>query len=190
MKLHHLQTHYPSIFTTEEAGSLGVSPQLLQHYHNKGLIERSSHGVYRFSDTLGISLESQIKEILKAVPHGIVSHKTALRLYGLTEEAPPHIDLIVPDKNIPKRKLDDVQLHPFAAALLKNGIIYLRGIRVTSLERTLVDLLRAGEPLSFVIAAFREAQSKKLKPKLPSIRRLGVLLHAKAKTNLFLEALL
>ncbi len=94
------------------------------------------------------------------------------------------------DRNIPKRKLEDVQLHPFAIGLLRNGITSLRGIRITSLERTFVDLLRAGEPLSFILAAFREAQSKKLKPSLTRIRNLGSQLHAKARVALFLEALL
>jgi hypothetical protein len=74
--------------------------------------------------------------------------------------------------------------------MMKNGIKTLRGMRVTVLERTFVDLLRAGESLSFLIAVFREAQNRKLKPSIPKIRRLGDLLHAKARTDHFLEALL
>lgn len=190
MKLERLREKHSQIFTTSEANTLGVSPQLLRHYLAKGLIERASHGVYRFPSNYGLDLESQIKELLKAAPQAIISHKTALRLYGLTEETPAQIDLLVPDKNIPKRKFEDVKLHPLAAGLMRNGLTSLRGIRITSLERTLIDLLRAGEPLSLVMAAFRDAQNKKMKPSLTRIRKLGSQLHAKAKTALFLEALL
>lgn len=185
-----IQAKHPHIFTTSEANALGVSSQLLRHYLLKGLIERASHGVYRFPSASGLDLESQIKELLAGVPQAIVSHKTALRLYGLTEDNPPQIDLLVSDKNIPKRKLEDVRLHPSAAGLLRYGLTNLRGIPITSLERTLVDLLRFGEPLSMVIAAFREAQAKNMKPSLTRIRKLGSLLHAKARVAILLEALL
>jgi predicted transcriptional regulator of viral defense system len=190
VKIDQLRSRYPHVFTTAEARSAGVSPQLLKHYLVKGLIERASHGLYRFPSDYGLDLESQLRELLKAIPQAAVSHRTALRLYGLTEEAPPKIDLLVPDKNIPKRKLEDVELHAVAASLLRNGLTSIRGIRVTCVERTCVDLLRDGEPLSFVIAVFREAQSKKLKPSLVRVRRLGAQLRAKEKANLFLEALL
>lgn len=189
-KLETLRLKYPVHFTTTEAASLQISPQLLKYFLTKGHIERASHGVYRFPNEWDMSLEFQIKEILKAVPHGIISHKTALRLYGLTEEAPAQIDLIVSDKNIPKRKLEDVCLHPLAKSLIKNGITRLNGMHITSLERTLIDLLRNGEPMSFVIATYKEAQSKKLKPSLTRLKTLGKQLHAKAKIKLFLEALL
>lgn len=190
MKLDKLRLKHPELFTTIDARSQGVSPQLLKHYLTQGLIERVSHGVYRFPSNNDISLESLIQETLKAVPQGVISHRTALRLFGLTEDAPAEIDLLVPDKNIPKRKLENVKLHPVVQRMMRHGVMTQHGIKVTCIERTLVDLLRGGEPLSLVITAFREAQNKKLKPSLAKIRRMGVLLHAKAKTDLFLKALL
>jgi len=190
VKLEKIRQNYPEFFTTAEAKKVGVSPQLLKHYLTKGLIERASHGVYRFPSDYGFDLENLIHETLKAVPQGIISHKTALKLYGLTDKAPPNIDLTVPDKNVPKRKLENVKLHPVVQRMMRQGIQTVRKIRVTTVERTLVDLLRTGEPLSFVIETFREAQAKNLKPSLAKIRKLGTALHAKAKTELFLEAIL
>jgi len=190
VKLEKLRLKHPDLFTTADARAAGVSPQIVKHYLTQGLVERVSHGVYRFPSEHLPDLESLVLEIQKAVPQAVASHKTALRLYGLTEEAPADLDFLVPDNNIPKRKLENVNLHPIVGRMMKHGISKLREIRLTSLERTFVDLLRAGDPLSLIINAFREAQSQGLKPSLPKIRKLGTLLHAKAKTDIFLKALL
>lgn len=66
--------------------------------------------------------------------------KSALKLYGLTEDDPPAIDLMVPESNVPKKKMEDVKLHTVADHLFKEGLTKVRGISVTSLERTIVDI--------------------------------------------------
>jgi predicted transcriptional regulator of viral defense system len=183
VKIDRLRSRFSRVFTTAEARSAGVSPQLLRHYLGKGWVERAGHGLYRFPSDEDLDLESQIHELLKAVPQAVISHRTALRLFGLTEEAPPKIDLIVPDKNVPKRRLEDVELHPVAASLLRSGLTRVRGIPVTGIERTCVDLLRDGESISFVLSVFREAQEKNLKPSLVRIRKLGAQLRAKERAG-------
>lgn len=190
MKLSTLKAKNLSIFTATQAKKCGISPQLLAHYQKKGLIERVSHGVYRLTDEpAAFDLESLIAEKLKAIPRGVIGLKTALRLYGLTEEVPGEIDILVPSTNIPKRKLEDVLLHPTKAEIYRTDVKKLHGIPVTSLERTLVDLLRTGEPLSTVLNAYREAKAKKLSISLTKLKKLGTLFHARRKVDMLVEAL-
>lgn len=191
MKLDVLKKKGKSAFTTAEASRLGISPQLLRHYLNKGLIEKSSHGVYRLADAASYGdFEQLLLEALKAIPQGIVGMKTALRLHGLTEELPETIDIMVPRNNIPKRKLEDISIHACPTELYKEDAIKIGKIPVTSLERTLIDLLRSGEPLSVALNAYREARAKKKAVSLPKLRKLSVLLRAKEKTAALLEAIL
>lgn len=191
MKLQILKRKGKTAFTTAEASKLGISPQLLHHYVNRGLIEKSSHGVYRLADAASFGdFQQLLLEALKAIPQGIIGMKTALRLHGLTEELPETIDILVPRNNIPKRKLEDISIHPCPTDLYKEDAIKIGKIPVTSLERTLIDLLRAGEPLSAVLNAYREARAKKKTVSLPKLKKLSVLLRAKAKTAAFLEAIL
>lgn len=179
------------IFTAKEAKRLGISPQLLAHHRNSGLIERISHGVYRFTDqSPAYDLETLAKEALKVIPHGIIGMKTALRIHGLTEELPPDIDVIVPMNNIPKRKLENISLHPTKTEIYKEDVKKISGIPVTSLERTLVDLLRAHEPMAFILRAYQEARAKKLAISLTKLRKLGQLFHAKHRVESFIEAVL
>ena len=191
MKLSALKAKNLSIFTSVQAKKNGISPQLLTHYIKKGLIERISHGVYRLTDEpAAFDLESLIAEKLKAVPRGVIGLKTALRLYGLTEEIPGEIDIIVPSTNIPKRKLEDVLLHPTKTEIYRTDVKTLRGIPVTSLERTFVDLLRAGESLSMVLNAYRDAKGKKLSISLTKLKKLGTMFHTRRKVDMLVEAIM
>lgn len=191
MKLDLLKSKKIDLFTTAQARHEGISTNLLAHYLKKGLIERVSHGVYRIPNPgAGADLELLILETLKAVPHGIIGYKTALRFYGLTEEVSPNIALIVPSTNVPKRKLVDVELHSVKAQLYKKSVRKIRGILVTSLERTLVDLLRTGESLSSILKICREARAKRMQLSLTKIKMLGKAFRAKKKSLNLIEALL
>lgn len=191
MKINALNNSNLSTFNTAQARKLGISPQLLAHYLKKGLIERISHGVYRLThQPAAFDLESIIKEKLKAIPRGVIGLKTALRLYGLTEDAPGEIDILVPSRNIPKRQLEDVVLHSVKTEIYRMDVKRLRGIPVTSLERTFVDLLRTGESLSTVLNAYRAAQGKNLSISLTKLKKLGGVFHAGSKVNTLIEALI
>ena len=191
MKLQSLKKKGKLAFTTKEAARSGVSPQLLRHYLSKGLIEKSSHGVYRFAEPSSFaSFEQLLLEALKAVPQGVVGMKTALRLHGLTEELPESIDLIVPRTNIPKRKLVDVKLHPSPTDCYREDVLKIGAVPVTSIERTLVDLLRHGEPLSLAIRVYKEAQAKRKPVSLTKLKKLAATFRTKRKLAAFLEAIL
>lgn len=177
-------------FTVKEAKNCGVSPQLLRHHMVSGLLERVSHGVYRFASDSDYDLDTLITQALKAIPQGVIGMKTALRLHGLGEELPGEIDIIVPNNNIPKRKLENIQIHPAKPEIYKEGLVKIRGIPVTVIERTLVDLLRTKESMAFVLRIYQEAKSKRINVSLTKLKKLGMLFHARQRVESFIEAVL
>jgi predicted transcriptional regulator of viral defense system len=185
-----------SLFSTKEARSLGVSPQLLALYLKKGFVEKVSHGIYRLTENENqflseTSLEAIITEKIKIIPKGVIGFKTALRLYGLGEVLSSEIDIIVPSDNVPKRQLEDVKLYPVPKNVHKISTKVINHIRVTSLERTLVDLMRR-EEMSFseLVSIYKEAQKKKIPVSLSKMKGLSKKLYAKKAMEIFLKVLL
>lgn len=190
MKLSALKKKGKTLFTTAQAMKFGVSPQMLRYYLKKGELVRLSHGVYTFAESQGFDLESIIREKLISIPQGVIGLKTALRLYDLTEELPRDIEIIVPENNVPKRRLEDVHLYIVSRELARTAVTKVRGIPTTTLERTLIDLLKFGEPLSTVLRAIEEARKKRKQVSLTELKKLSVKLRAKAKVGRLLEALI
>lgn len=190
MKLTALKNKGFKTFNLAQAKRYGVTPSLLTHYIKKGLVSRVSHGLYRFSDDAPIDFESLLREKLKAIPQGIIGFQTAIRFYGLGEELPGEIDVIVPSTNIPKRKLEDVILHAAKTEIHKVDVKRVRGVRITSLERTIVDLLRTGASTSQAVSIYNQAKTKRLQVSLTKLKKLGSLFRAKRKVDAFIGAVL
>ncbi len=176
-------------FSVSYALKKGVSQRMLLYYFKKGILIRLSHGVYAFPEKLEIDFESLVKEKLTQAPQGVLGMKSALKLYGLTEDDPPQIDLMVPESNVPKKKMEDVKLHSVADHLFKEGVFKVRGIPVTSLERTIVDILkRKGLPKDGRVIIL-EAQRKNIKIDFGEVERLSTLFKVKSKFISLMENL-
>ncbi len=188
MKIQSLRKKVKAVFTVAQAKKVGVSRQLLAHYVKKAFIERVSYGVYRFVETKTIDFESTLKEIMTIIPYGVIGLKTALRIYDLTEELPDKIDIIVPKENVPKRALKDVKLYRVKKNLYKKYVINVRGLPVTSIERTIIDLLRCNEPLSSILEIIRAAQVRGISLSFSKIKKLALPFRVKNKVELLLEA--
>lgn len=176
-------------FTVKEARKHKVSPQLLSHYVKKGYLKRLSHGVYAFKDNMKFDFHSLLKEKLTCVPQGVVGLESALKMYGLTDETPDTFYLIVPLSNVPKRKLKDVQLYQMKDNLYKKHIKIIGGFPVSSLERTVIDLLRFGYSLSFVLSVLEESRQKKIPFHLWQIKKMASVYRVKGKVSQLLEVL-
>ena len=115
--------------------------------------------------------------------------KSALKFYGLTEDDPAAIDLMVPETNVPKKKMEDVKLHTVTDHLFKEGLTKVRGVPVTTLERTIVDILkRKGLPKDGRVIVL-EAQRKNIKVDFGEIERLATLFKVKSKFISLMENL-
>ena len=176
------------IFTVKEAKKFKISPQLISHYYKKKQLKKLSHGVYAFKDQLGFDFYSILKEKIICVPQGIIGLESALKVYDLTDINPPEIQLIVPVSNVPKKKLKDVKLYRMKKDIYKKYITIIEGIPVTSIERTIVDLLRFGYSVSFILNILKECKKKKINVHLGKIKKIASKYSAKGKVSQLLEA--
>lgn len=187
MKPNLLKLIEKSPFNTKYAKTRGCSPRMLSYFEKKGEIVRLAFGVYSFPENLAFDLESLIREKLIQAPQAIIGMYTALKFYNLTEESPSFIDLMVPESNIPKKKMTDVKLHSVKDHLLKKGVIKIRKIPITSLERTLIDILRKKGTIKEGIGIIHLAQKRGLKIDFSEIENLGILFRVKRKIKILLE---
>ena len=189
-KLNILRNKFKNrIFTVKEASKHKISPQILSHYVNTNKLKRLSHGVYTLNENIGFDFYSLLKEKLASVPQAIVGLESALKIYGLTDEAPEAIHLFVPLSNVPKRKLQDVQLYRMKDDIYKKHIKTIEGIPVSSLERTIIDLLRFGYSISFVLSVLKESTKKKIPFSIGKIKKMATIYRVKGKISLLLEVL-
>lgn len=188
MKFKKLKDSGKQVFTAREANKLGISRQLLWHYLKKGWIEKVSKGVYRLPEARTIDFYSLLREICAVFPRGVVGFYTALRVHEVTEELPPDIDIIVPEGKFPTRRLKDVRIHRTKGTIYKRGVVEISGFPVTSIERTIIDLLRDGESISFILNILQEARAQNKQVSLSEIKRLSPLFRVKEKVKRLLEA--
>ena len=177
------------IFTTKEAGKYKISPQILSYYVKANQLKRLSHGVYTFKDNINFDSHSLLKEKLASVPQAVVGLESALKIYGLTDEVPEAIHLIVPLSNVPKRKLQDVQLYRMKDNIYKKHIKTIDDIPVSSLERTIIDLLRSGYSISFVLSVIEDSRKKKIPFNIGKLRKMASVYRVRGKISLLLEVL-
>ncbi len=185
-----LKTLKKQLFTARDAQSAGVSPAMMSYLVRKGAIERRGQGLYAFPGSEPTDLVGMIAEKLAVVPQGIIGLQTALLLHGLTDELPGNIEIFVPDRNAPKRKLSEVTLHRVRGDIQRIRTKTIKGIPVTSVEQTLIDLLRNGTPLSQLIEIFRLAQRKRLRPSATELTRIAADFRIKGRAKVLVEALL
>jgi predicted transcriptional regulator of viral defense system len=178
-----------SAFSLADANRVGVSARMLTYLVGRGELKRKAHGVYCFPDFIDeVDLVGILRETLQLVPNAIVGLETALQLYDLSDEPTQAIHLIVHQSKIPSRDLPNVRLFRVRSPLCALKTTKLHGIRVTTLEQTMVDLLRTGQPISELVRIFHAAQRRKIPLELSTLQRLGERFRAKGRVTRFIEA--
>lgn len=178
------------IFSAADARAVGVSARVLHYLCVQGKISRAGHGFYDARTEIDLSIEALIRDALVQIGEAVVCMKSALWFYDLIDEAPEYLEFFVPRARVSKRKMEYVRIHSTRKPLHSLDTKLIDGIRVTSLEQTLVDMLRYDYPLSRVLEAIETARSKGMVVQIGVIRRQGEIFRAKGKTQLLLEALI
>ncbi len=176
-------------FTVKEACKYKVSPQLLSHYVRKNYLKRVSCEVYAFKESMAFDFYSPLKEKLTCIPQGVVGLESALKIYGLTDEAPDTFQLIVPISNVPKRKLQDVKFYQMKDEIYKKHVKIINDLPVSSLERTVMHLLKFGYSISFVLSVLQESRKRTIPLHLGKIKKTAPVYHFKGKASRLLEVL-
>ncbi len=129
--------------TTSQAREGRVSSNALRMMADRGTLERVSRGVYRVP-TFPPSPYAEYMEasLWPAGDQGVISHHSALVLYGLSDVSPSAIHITVPkDFRIRRRIPGHLVVHH--AELANREVRVLEGIPITTPARTIEDCNRA-----------------------------------------------
>jgi predicted transcriptional regulator of viral defense system len=133
-------TEQHGYFTRRQAGECGYGTDLLTYFTRSGRFDRVHRGVYRLRDYPSYPREDVVAAWLAVGKDvAVVSHESALDLHDLSDVIPNAVHLTVPrsKRNLPK--LPGVKIHTTTRAFVPADVVTRDGMRVTSVERTIVD---------------------------------------------------
>ena len=133
-------------FTAAQARAAGVKQVRLVQLNGQGVIERVTRGVYRLTNypvsALGQYMEAALwPQVRRRDAHGIVSHESALAIYGLSNASPAKIHLTVsPQFRIRRVVPKQIVLH--YQDLEPTDVHQVEGVPVTTPARAIRDVHR------------------------------------------------
>ena len=145
-------------FSTAQAADAGYSRSLVAHHASTGNFSRVRQGVYRLTRFPGSAHEDLYVAWLQAGPRAVISHDSALALYGLSDALPSEIHVTLPRTS--SRRRQGIRMH--TTALTADEVTVRDGLPITTVTRTIADVIRAGMSSEHVTQAIREALERGL----------------------------
>ena len=152
------------LFTSAQARDAGFADSVLARLAQRGRIERTARGVYRIP-YVPLNRFSQYREaVLWAKAHrgpieAAISHETALVVYGISDANPASIQLTVPrTARLRRERPKAAVVH--RADLAPDEITVVEGLPVTTIARTVADLLESGGRVDLVRQAITGARKE------------------------------
>ncbi|MGH2855886.1 MAG: type IV toxin-antitoxin system AbiEi family antitoxin domain-containing protein [Solirubrobacteraceae bacterium] len=128
--------------TRAQLRALGLTDEAIDHRVRTGRLHRVYRGVYAVGRPPGTPLERASAAVLACGVHAILSHRSALALWGFTRSWAPPFDVTVTAGNPRPRH---ITVHR-SRTLTRTDVTVQLGIRVTSPARTLIDCAPAIDP--------------------------------------------
>lgn len=150
------------LLTAEQARQAGFTDSVLARLAQRGRIERTARGVYRIPHFSPGPFSQYREAVLWAKanrgPNDVaLSHATALAVYGISDANPNVIHLTVPKSaRLRRRRPKGVVVHH--EDLTPEDIAVQDGIPVTTISKTVTDLLRSGGRIDLVRQAVADAR--------------------------------
>jgi len=157
-RLYEIAEEQAGYFTTSQSGALGFSRPLLTYHARVGKFTRFAHGVYRLTHFPSSPFEDLFIAWLRTGPDSVISHESALSIYGLSDIIPGEIHITVPRTASRRRK--GIRLH--TNRLNPEDITWREGLKVTTVTRTIADVATTGLAKEFVDQAIQEAMQRGL----------------------------
>lgn len=151
-------------FTTQQAVEAGMDRSTLSHHaRTGGRYQRVARGLYRLRHFPTSAHEHVVAAWLPRRGAGaVVSHDSALELYGLADVIPDIVHLSVPRSQRGQRPRVGVRLHTLVRPLEPSETRSAAGVMATSPERTLVDCAAGDTAPEQVELAVRQALARSL----------------------------
>ncbi|MCI0519816.1 MAG: type IV toxin-antitoxin system AbiEi family antitoxin domain-containing protein [Chloroflexi bacterium] len=140
---HHLfriAENQAGYFTARQAKEAGFSWERLSYYAAAGRLLRIRRGIYRLVQFPSSPYEDLFAAWLNTGPDSVISHESALYLYGLSDALPGEVHVIIPRTASRRRKM----MHLHTNRIHPSEITRREGLPVTSPARTIVDVAAHG----------------------------------------------
>lgn len=150
------------LVTAEQARQAGFTDSVLARLAQRARIERIARGVYRIPYYPPGRFSQYREAVLWARanrgPQNVaLSRATALVVYGISDANPSAIHLTVPSSaRLRRRRPKGVVVH--REDLTPEDVTLQEGIPVTTISRTIADLLRSGGRIDLVRQAISDAR--------------------------------
>jgi predicted transcriptional regulator of viral defense system len=157
-----LAEEHDGLFTSEEARQAGFSDSVLVRLAQRGRLERTARGVYRIPYVPLNRLSQYRESVLWAKAHRgpvnvALSHESALVAYGISDANPALIHLTVPSAARLRRSAPKaIVVH--RADLKPEDITIVEGLPLTTIARTVADLLESGGRADLAKQAIADAR--------------------------------
>jgi predicted transcriptional regulator of viral defense system len=148
-------------FTSAQARAYGYNKQLLAHHAATGRFQRRRRGLYRLRDYPSSPREEVMVAWLAAgKEQAVVSHESALDLFGLSDVVPSSIHLLLPRARRWFRAPPGVTVHTTTHPLSAREVVVREGMRTTAPLRTILDVAEAGTAPEQVLLAITQARER------------------------------
>ena len=157
-----LAEEHDGLVTAEQARSAGVTDSVLARLVQRERIERIARGVYRIPYFPPGRFSQYREAVLWAKANRgpadvAISHATALALFGVSDANPSSIHLTVPKSaRLRRDKPKNVIVHH--DDLTQSDITVHEGLPLTTISKTVTDLLAAGGRIDLLRQAISDAR--------------------------------
>ncbi len=159
-----LSDGHDGLFTSEQARRAGFADSVLVRLAQRGRLERMARGVYRIP-FVPLNRFSQYREAVfwakahRGPTNVALSHETALAVFGISDANPASIHLTVPAA-ARLRRVCPPALDIHHADLTGAETTVVEGVPVTTVARTVEDLLKSGGRVDLVRQAITGARKE------------------------------
>ncbi len=134
------------VLRAKDLDEVGIPRAYLSRLCVRGELERIGRGLYRIPDA-DLTENSQLAEVQRRVPQGVVALLTALQFHGLTTQVPHEVWILVPTRSrSPKQDYPPLRLARAQTEILAFGVeehvIDGTTVRLTSPAKTVADCFR------------------------------------------------
>jgi predicted transcriptional regulator of viral defense system len=164
-RLRELALDTAGYFTSMQAAKLGITQQIVVQLAHRLRIERVGQGIYRFPSWPDVDVQPYHEALLwpsakRELAYAVISHDSALELYGLSDLNPGRIHVTVPVKTRMVRDIPSwIKIHK--ADLTAEERITERGVPVVTAARAIADIA-ATRGVDLAHHAISEARARNL----------------------------
>jgi len=150
------------LLTSKQARRVGILDSVLARLAQRGRLERAARGVYRIAHYPQPRFSQYREAILWAEAsqgpeEAVLSHETALAIYGISDANPSKVHITVP-KSARLRRERPAWIAIYRDNLGPADVILHEGLPVTTVARTITDVLHSSGRTDLVRQAISDAK--------------------------------